>query len=392
MKKILLLTLIYISFFLLTGFEYSKPENQGQRIIINQTDPIPGPLLKTGQSIYLTGQVDGDVLLFGTEILVDATINGDLIIIGAKVDIRGQVSQDLRVAAGQLTVDATIGDDASLIAGQITLSPSSQINNSLLAAAGYISLDAPVKNNLSLLANQIRFDGQAQKNATLRAETVTIQSNAFINGDLTITSTQQPTIDPQAVINGELIQNQPPPSPTQPLIKKLPFKGSLIQRISALVILEKTALLALDIFLGLLLITLLPKLTHSLTKTALRETSLALGWGFIILILIPILGTLLLISLIGIPIAVLLFMLYGFSFYAAKLIISLTLGAKLLNDPRLNHPFKNFILGVFIISILRLIPLVGWLTYFVFILVGLGSIVLQQKTAFRKLMKINNKK
>jgi len=373
MKKIISIFFILISFFTLTG---AQPGKQIKKIIIDEPQPINGPLFKAAETILLKGEVNGDVFLVGGEILVDATINGDLVVVGGKVDIRGHVRDDLRVGGGQIDVNALVGDDVTMAGGQVTLDEDTKITNTLFVVGGLIEANSQVDNLTWLGGGQVRFNGQAKKDLTIEAENVDVFSKANVAGNFTINSVEDPNISDQATVSGKLIKNKKAqPAPKQPTLTK---------KFTAFMAIKKLAGLFFDILVGLLLIVLLPKLTQELTKTAINKSSQALGWGFLKLIVVPIIGVFFMISLIGIPLAVLIFMAYWFSLYFAKLVISLAIGTKIFNDNNFKKPYQSFILGAIIVSILKIIPVIGWLAYAILIILGLGAIALKEKTALKK--------
>ncbi len=82
MKKLLLVTFLALVFFL-------YPTNS----LLANTPPLletlTGPIIKSGDTVTLTGQIDGDVYLVGGKVFVDAEINGDLIILAGQVEVNG---------------------------------------------------------------------------------------------------------------------------------------------------------------------------------------------------------------------------------------------------------------------------------------------------------------
>lgn len=361
-KKLLTLTLLTLSVFFLVGF---KAQTQADEI-------VPGPLVKFGQTVYLKGQVDGDVFLFGGEVIVDATVSGDLIVIAGQADIKGKIRDDLRVIAGQLDLQAQVGDDASLLAGQLEINPDSTIGNSLLAAGGMIVFNGQIGDKVWLTAGRVRFNGQADDDVSIKAGSIDIYPDTIINADLDLTYGQPPAINQKAQILGRISRHPKPPAPHYYL--------PLVKKITALFIIEKITQLVIEILIGWLLIGLLSKPIKPLVNLCLKQPGDAIGWGFLSLTLIPVLAILFIISLIGIPLGIVTFMIYGFSLFAAHLLVSLILGSRLLNDAAFKKPYLSFALGLVIITLLKLIPVIGWLAYFIFILLGLGTLTLQTKT------------
>jgi hypothetical protein len=352
MKKLLSITSTLLFFLLL-----AKPV---------QANPlIKGPIFKAANSINFQETIDGDVFLLAQDVVVNATISGDLIVVAGQAEIKGIINGDLRVVAGQLNLGALVNDDASLVAGQIKFSPDSSIQKTLTAVAAAIALN-----------------GQVQEKVWLGGRNITILNKTQLGNDLKILHQAIPTIYPQAKISGDLITKQIE-SEDSNNIRNLVFKKTkLVKKITTLVIVQKLVAIFLEILVGILLITLLPILSKKLLKLSQDQPTQTIGWGLLSAISIPIIVILLFISLIGIPLGVLVIILYGFSFYLSRLLASLSLGSNLLKDKKFKKPYYSLTLGFIILSFLKFIPILGWLVYFVFILNGLGTIILFGKSTF----------
>lgn len=358
MKKLLSgLGILLISIFLL-GFSPSPVQT--------------GPIVKAGDTIYLDGQINGDVILFGGEVVVNATISGDLIVFAAQADISGQVGNDLRVVAGRLALnDLAVNDDVSLAAGQIEVNSSTVLDQSLLIAAG-----------------KIRFNGQISGETTILAAAIDIFPQAKFDQSLKLFYGQTPKISSSAQVGGEVTQTYKPSLDQSQFAQKLSSKKSpAVTTLTGLFFLERLATLIVEILIGWLLILLLPELIHRLIKLGSTQASAALGWGFIFLSLTPLIILTLVLTLIGIPIAVVVLLIYIVSLSLAKLLAGLILGSRLLKDPMAKKPYHSLALGALILSLLQIIPVFGWLAYFILVLYGLGILVLSGRallTRFKK--------
>jgi len=330
---------------------------------VQATELVKGPIFKTGESIHFTDTVDGDVFLFGSDVTVNATISGDLIIAAGQADVNGTIDGDLRIAAGQIDINAQINDDVTIAGGQVKLDSNTQIKNTLTAAAGTVALN-----------------GQVQAKTWLNGGQINILSQARLLDDLKIFHQSEPYIHPQSRISGDLITQQFESDNNYSSDRYFPNQPKILKKLTLFVVVQKIVALAIEILLGSLLIVLMPKLIKSITKLSQTEPGKNIGWGFLTVIIVPIASVLLFISLIGIPVAVVVLMLYAFSFYLARVIADISLGNSLLKDKPFKKPFHSLALGLLLLGLLKLIPVLGWLTYFIFILNGLGTLYLFFKT------------
>lgn len=208
----------------------------------------------------------------------------------------------------------------------------------------------------------------------------TICLDGYVDGDVLLFANE---VTVNATISGDLIVF-PARADIQKLISRL---KPTFKTITGLILLEKLASLTIEILIGWLLILLLPQLTKQLVSLGLKQPGAAIGWGLLFLTVIPLLACLFIITLIGIPLGVVTILIYVISLSLAKLLAGLSLGSRLLKDAKLQKPYLSLVLGLVIMVILQLIPIFGWLAYFILILFGLGLLTLQEKTLLTRLKK-----
>lgn len=376
MKKYLSVILLLISLTFFTGF--TKLEKEEEITL--------GPIFRAGESLSLKETIDGDVFLFGGEVSVNATISGDLIIFAGQTDINGTIGGDLRVVAGRADINSTVKDDATLAAAQLKLHKDFNIENTLTSIAKLIDFNGQALKQVNLFGEKIYLNGQVDDNATITAREVIVDQDTSIAGNLKITYQTPPNVSNQATISGDLITIKSD-TDYQDSNKNYFKKLKPAKKFTLLILLQQLTTLAIEILIGSLLIALFPQLSKKLVKTSQKDPGLALGWGLLALVSTPIIATLSLVTLIGIPVGVLLFIVFGFSLYTAKLVVSLSLGTKILKDNKLSTPYKNLSLGLVVLNTLQLLPVIGWLAYAIFILNGLGSITLLEKDTLKQLRK-----
>lgn len=143
------------------------------------------------------------------------------------------------------------------------------------------------------------------------------------------------------------------------------------------VILSTLAPLVVWIFVKLIRPTFWIKLTEDQSDSPFK----IIGFGILSLIFVPILSILLIIINIGIPLGLILLALYLITNYISKIILSLFITYWLKNkyDWSSSQEFWIFLLGMIILTILDLIPMVGWFFSLIIVSFGHGSIILSLK-------------
>lgn len=129
--------------------------------------------------------------------------------------------------------------------------------------------------------------------------------------------------------------------------------------------------------LGLFLVLISGSGLHAVGREIGERTGRTALVGFLALIGVPVVFVVLLISVVGIPVALLLIPLVPlFSFYG-MFALALVVGERLLTtfDRPQAKDVWAMVAGVLLISVIRLIPVLGWIAFSVAALVGFGATV-----------------
>jgi cytoskeletal protein CcmA (bactofilin family) len=370
----LIFTTILISLF--TFFTPSVTAQEDiQEAIIKADEVIDRDYLTAGEDVKIYGTINGDLYVAGGNVTLDGTINGDLLIAGGNVSIEGTVSQDVRAAGGQIMISGEIDRNLTVMGGNIRLSENGQIGGSIVGAGGNLVLKGPVGGDVYLGTGNLEIDNQIDGNVQAWVGRLGVSPQSVITGDLTYWSSQEASIQEGAEITGKVTQKEPKVSGlkeedvekfTQQFGKQAPkirAGFTLFKFISSLII-------------GLLLVKLYPNFVKRGMKQLQENPWASLGIGFAFLFLTPIVLILVMITLIGLPLAAVLGFIYGLSIYLAKFLIVLWGGNWLLkkigNQP---SPSWSMVIGLALFHLLILIPLVSFWVKLFTMLFGLGVLV-----------------
>jgi len=126
------------------------------------------------------------------------------------------------------------------------------------------------------------------------------------------------------------------------------------------------------LILGLILLALFPRALEAAAVAALAKVGSSIGWGLALFFGLPLLGILLLVTVVGIPlgIAVLLalWLVYTIGYTAALVVV----GRGVVKLPR--SRFLAFLAGWGIMRLLALIPFLGGVLWFAGAVYGLGAL------------------
>lgn len=335
------------------------PRSHSDRIVTLRADQtVNGDYFAFGDAVEILGTVHGDVYAAGGEIRIAGTIDGDLLAAGGKIDVQGKVGQDARMAGGEITVSGDIGRNLTIAGGQIILADSATVQRNVISAGDLV------------ISSRIQGDVRAM------AGNLQITSGAKVGGDVSYRSPQPARIDTGAKIGGMVMQRTP-----HQMFDFSP--GQMVGVMAGLIFFFKAVSFVSTLILGLLLIFLFPGFSRAAVSTLREKPMASLGWGLVWLIATPVVLITLLVTVVGIPLALILFPLYFISLYLARIVIILWAGTALLERMgKQGHPGWGLLVGLFLYTLLTLIPGPGGFVSLLVILFGLGATLLTLRAKY----------
>lgn len=332
------------------------------------------PYFAYGENVNVSGTVNGDTYVAGGKVLIDGNINGDLLVAGGNVEISGNVREDVRVIGGQVTVKGRVGKNLSVLGGEITIDEKAVVVGSLVGAGGRFNIQGQINDNVDLAGGEVILNSKTLKDFDVVAGQITLNEKANILGKFEYWSDTKPTLSQTSVVKGQTIEHLMP-------VNNNTRKESLskMKEMAGMVGLGGKIIGMLSLLLtGMLLIKLSKKFMVKTSDIVKSDFWKSMGIGFAIIFLTPILFIILLITIIGAPIALITLVLYFVMLYLAQIFALFAFGTKILPN---KSPYLSYALAVLIFVILTIVPVIGGITSFVATLVGMGAFAISKKTS-----------
>ncbi len=336
---------------------------EGQVITIDEI--IEDDLIIAADTVIITGEVKGKVIAFGNRIIISGQVE-DLYGAANSVSIDGIVQGDLFMAANNFDITGQIGDNAAVAGASLNFGKDSQIGRDLAAAASSINLFGKVGRNFYGAANEIVASGTIGASFVSEANSLRFSDQAIINSDISYRKNSNLILPENKVLSdiakGKIILREAEKKTNYQLAGWLPGLGEFLMKLGGLMV----ALIALWLF---------PQVAKKITA----EKSI-FQWrnflsGALIFIAAPVFAVLLLFTLIGIPLAMIIFALYPIWLYLSKAAVALWLGRKILKKKdNQTSSFYDLLIGMAILIIVSFIPVFGWIPGVAFALVGSGAL------------------
>ena len=313
-----------------------------------------------GGNVTFDKDVTKTSFIAGNDVEVNSRINGIGFVAGNRVSVSG--SEDYLFAAGNsLSIDKVTTKDMFLAGNNIVVKDSNV--RDLYAAASFIRIESRVSNNLYLGGDHVYINSEIDGDAYVAGDTIRIGDQAVIHGTLNYPKESKITISKTAIIKekkaykGEKVEV----NKTSPIISNI--VSTIISFVSMLLI-------------AFVLYAISKKLFKEFIKTKTKADSLlkTIGIGLITLIVVPVLSFFVMLTLIGIPLSVLVLMLYGVLIYLSIIPTSYYLGNLFLKD-KIKNAYLLIFVSLLCMYILKSIPYLGWIIEFLSIGFGLGIFV-----------------
>lgn len=329
-----------------------------------------------GQTVDLSGHFHKDVYVWGNSVTISGQVDGDVIVGGSFVRITGDIGGNLRTFGSQVEIEGTVAKNVTVAGGVVTIKENADIGWDLIIAGGMVSVNGPVHGIINAAAGNLELNSLVEQGVNAKIDKegqFLIKDNAEIKGPVNYTWHKDAQISDGAVIEGEVNRTEPSYSgstkDTKEIISKA-FWGMKLFKFAALLL------------IGLILLAIFGKFSEKIADKMQEKFGLGLGIGFLVVALTPLAFIILMITIIGIPLAFLWVAALGVIFHISKVFASLFLGKlileKLLKKKKADK-YLSFLIGLVLLSIVGLIPILGWLVWSVFTLAALGSFLLVEK-------------
>lgn len=343
---------------------YAAELRTGDQPSIGVNETITEDLYIAGGNVSSAGSLRADLVAAGGNVVVNGDVTGDATVAGGAITILGNVGDDVRAAGGNILVQGAVGGDVAFGAGQAVLGGPG-IGGDVLGGGGTVRLDAPVVGDVRIGGGDVYLNSTIGGNVEVYAEKLTLGENARIEGNLSYTAVAGVSMEEGAVVSGETNFKKRDGAISV---------GGVVAIVSFALLGTMLAQLAAGLLLGLVFRRYAVRIVENASEHPLLEV----GRGLVVFIVLPIFSIILLSSVIGVPLGMLGLFTFGALFMYLWIMTPVVLGSfayRSFFGGDFSVSWKTILLGVFIYTLLGIIPIVGWLVQILLVLLTLGTTV-----------------
>lgn len=341
----------------------------------------------TARTLVVTELIEGNAYLAGTDVSVARALPEDLMAAGGTLSLVAPIAGDVSLAGGTLTIQEAVGGDVRAAAGRIMVN--APVSGDLILAGGTITASSTALDtriiggtvrvsgsggDAVLYGADVHLSGHFKGNVeVIASDTLSIEEGTIIDGTLRYDAPQEVALPETATVTGGVTYTgRSSYLPTVEEAQTFAIAGASVLLVVRII----AVLIAASLLAGLFPVFSQMVVNRTLTRTPGRFILLAL-LGFATVCAVPVLIFILLVSFVGIALAMLLatayLLLLMLGYLYAGILVGAALGRGLLKKEQIT--WKLALLGMLALYVITTVPVFGGILAFVLFLASTGAIV-----------------
>jgi cytoskeletal protein CcmA (bactofilin family) len=354
---------LLVAILIFSGVASAHIFRTGDNVTIEKGQTVENTIFASGRTVDISSEVKGDVFCAGQNVTVSGTIHGDVICAAQTVHVSGLVEGDVRLAGQTVTVGGEIKGNASVAAQSFNLESSGKIDGDVSLGSGEGTFNGVVGRDVAASAEHIFISSQVGRDIKGNISRLVLSSSASVQGNIDYASNNSIERAEGSVVNGKITRSDVKNEDSN--------KGAVFGFAAGWFVYLFLAML----FMSMALALVFPRLLHNVTDEARSSVLRVLLVGFLANFLVPFLILLVAITIIGLPLALLLGLLWLVILLLSGPLTGYYIGRLLLPNSR--SPLLIMLVGATVLLVLYFIPLIGLLALAFAVWIGSGMAVLK---------------
>jgi len=377
--------------------EELKTNTQGMVFTLNKKDTYNKSIFMGAYTnIVNQGKINGSVVTFSTSINNSGYVSGNIIAFAPEFINSGVINKSVIGFYDNMYLNnAHIKKDLNCYANSLVTNENTVINGDVNLYADDVILKGSIGGDVMAVGKSITINGTVNGNVKIGCNELVLGKDARIKGSLFYESPNPIVKTDESKVSG-IVKNEDLGFNVSNILNENSSKSTLSQFLSYYNTLNKISVL----LIAMLLFRLLPISSLKIELFTRRNVFKCLSVGAMTMLCVIPISFVLLMTIVGMPVAVHILSIYFDLTYIATIPTALVLGGIFVKGQNLS--FK-MLTGIFIMTFLEFLPLSFFSSIVTLVanLIGIGSIVMlvslylrfqikRERTEYVTLMSINN--
>jgi len=321
-------------------------------------------------STNISSEVNADLTIIGGETFISSRVTGDVFVAGGAVEFSGQVEGDLRIIGGDVRITGDVIGDILIIGGNVFVDKQATLLNDVMLIGGDINFQSDSNKRLKVVAGKVFVDGMISGNSEITTQSLLVGSNSDISGNLSYYSPKKFNQQEGSIVTAEINYNKINTIRDTGIIK-----NTIVNFLNFWLLLKFITTLIVAFILVHIFKIFSVRVNNILSSSFFKSILI----GFLSIFLLPVVILIFFISLVGLPIGLLLGLIFTILMLIAPAVSGVFIGSwirKVFN--KTNEyvvDFHSAALGVVLYTILQFIPYVGGLVRLIVLIAAFGAMV-----------------
>ena len=337
---------------------------QDKVMTLPANETVDDNLFAAGETVIIDGTVEGDLIAFARRVTINGTVKGNVITGASTIEVLGTVEGTIIGGGQTIQIGGKVGRNIVGFGQSVTIGKDATVGGDAVGFGSETHLNGTVAHSFYAIG-MADVAGSVGRNVNFRGANFSVLPSARISGNLKahVPKAENVHIDPAAMIGGTQSIELPKPSPSKYTTFGFYF-GQLIHVAAAFIA-------------GILLLLILPRLRSTGFSDVVSILKSG-GIGFLLVFSAPIAALIVAITLVGLPVAFVLFVTWLVGLYLAKIVLANFIGRTLLSSSgeRMSSVALALLVGLVLIFIAINLPYIGGMIHFVLVLVGFGTLAM----------------
>ncbi|RYE87308.1 MAG: hypothetical protein EOP19_04605 [Hyphomicrobiales bacterium] len=327
-----------------------------------------------GQSASIAAPVERDAFAAGYDVLLNAPVTGDAHLAGFNVTSDAAITGDLYAAGSSVSVNGTVGGDITAFGSSVAVRSGATVTGNVRLAGATVTLSAPVNGSALITAQTLTLDTTVAGDLNFFGENLNFGPAAKVTGKVIIRAPKEIAV-PATVAAADRVSYSPLAAPDY-ATEAGKTAEHVVQSIWPAV--WATGLWwVLLVVIGLLFITLAPRLVAALEIVAAKRPFRNLGLGILafasVVGLVPVFA-LTIVGLFLLPF-VLVFEVVAcaLAYLAGTYLVGVRIAQALLPIDSNLKRVGVLVASIVLAGLIGMIPFVGWLVTLALLAFGFGA-------------------
>ncbi len=346
------------------GIASAQTFRSGSTTNVASGETIDGSVYIAGSTVDVAGTVNGDLFCAGQNITISGRIDGDVLCAAQTITLSGTVSGDVRLAAQTVAISGSVDGSASAAGQAVTLEGKGKIGRDAQLLGQSATVNGQIGRDVLIGSMSATIGSNVGRNVSATVESLTLANGAVIGGTVDYTSPQKLTMNSGAQVAGKVTYTEQKIDQKRD-VATFGFAGALLWA-------------AMLVASAILFVLVFPHQLHRTTNASVTTPSnalLAMLVGLIAGIVMPFAIVLVMITVLGIPFALIALIGWLLILALSGAFAAYYLGRVVWQQQ--TNAVLIMLVGAVIIVILLMIPLINALVWLLAVWYGSGAILLQ---------------